>query len=157
MQRRRRRAGNKRGFYRAVKRTRCISLPSSCGRGNGKSYPRPYRARVSRGGRQFRTTSGDTTAVESGRRGASLGSSSVLTARTFRGDRLRFTTEFSVPRIATEDVSADALENVRENVREGIYRREKSVILEGGILGSSSSIPEKWLKEILGGGGRFVF
>lgn len=42
-------------------------------------------------------------------------------------------------------------------MREGIYRREKSVILGGGILGSSPSIPEKWLKEILGGGGRFVF
>lgn len=94
--------------------------------------------------------------MESGRRGAELGSRSVLTARTFRGDRLRFTTEFSAPRIATEDVSADALENVRET-GEGIYRREKSIVLEGGILGSSSSIPEKWLKEILGGGGRFVF
>lgn len=127
MQRRRRRAGNKRGFYRAVKRTRCISLPSSCGRGNGKSYPRPYRARVSRGGRQFRTTSGDTTAVESGRRGASLGSRSVLTARTFRGDRLRFTTEFSAPRIATEDVSADALENVRETGGRGFIEGRRAL------------------------------
>lgn len=78
-----------------------------CGRGNGKSYPRPYRARVSRGGRQFRTTSGGggrDTAVESGRgfaweREAFNRADGYLDAR-FGETCLRFTTEFSASRLS---------------------------------------------------------